>query len=474
MKCICVTTLPGLSSFACAVVLAAGIAPTASAAEERVSFSKDVQPILNKSCTACHKPAKKKGKLDLTTFAAVMAGGDTGKSVLPGNPKESPLVDQIAPHGDKPPAMPEKGDPLKPDEVAVIARWVEQGAKDDTPASALVKSGYAQPGPPPPAESPTYRVPPAIAAMALSPDGQTLAVAGRAEVLLIATDDREVKARLPLGSARITSVLFADDGKTLYAAGGTPGVFGHVVAWDVASREVRHNWRVSADTVFGLSVSPDGTLVAVGCADRTTRVIALDDGKEVLNVQAHTDWVFGTALSADGSQVLSTGRDKSLKLIPLAAGGQTTDVNEPEEPGTCVARSPTDGIAVVGSANGSSRIYRITDLKMRTEKQKDPNRVKEVERLSGPVNAIAFARDGTQFAVAATGEARVFKKNGDRSATLAGASGPVYAVAFSPDGTKVYTAGFDATVRVYEAKGGKLVGSFTPTPFGQLGPAASK
>src|SRR4051794_1834771 len=77
-----------------------------------VSFTKQVQPVLSQSCIACHKPEKKKGKLDLTTYAGVMAGGSEGKTVVPGKPAESALIEQIIPHGVDPPAMPEKGEKL--------------------------------------------------------------------------------------------------------------------------------------------------------------------------------------------------------------------------------------------------------------------------------------------------------------------------------------------------------------------------
>jgi WD40 repeat protein len=425
-----------------------------------------VQPVLNAGCVACHKPEKKKGKLDLTTYAGLSAGGENGRVVVPGRAKESGLVESIIPHGDEPPTMPEKGEPLAKADVDLIARWVEQGAKDDTPAAAAAaKAGYAQPGPTPPAEPPAYRVAPVIGAMAASPDGKLLAVAGRQEVLLLATDDWGLTARLPFAAPRITSVLFSADGSKLYAAGGAPGQFGHLQAWDVESRELRHNWRATNDTLFGLAVSPDGERASFGGADRSVRLLALADGKELLNAQGHTDWVFGTAFAENGSKLVTTGRDKALKLVYLPGGQPTIDVAEPQEPAGCLAVSPAGKVAVVGAANGEPRLYRVTDPVMRTEKQKDPNFVKGCEKVRGPVNAVAFSPDGEWFAAAGTNEAKVYRKTGDRTATLAGHAGPVYAVAFSPDGKRVYTAGFDAKVRVFEATGGKLVREVVPGPW---------
>jgi WD40 repeat protein len=221
---------------------------------------------------------------------------------------------------------------------------------------------------------------------------------------------------------------------------------------------------VSGDTLFGVSVSSDGSKAAFGCADRTLRLISLTDGKELLNLPAHTDWVFGTALSGDAMTLVTSSRDKAVKRIGMDLGGSPVivDIAEPEQPGTCVARNPAGDLAVVGSADGSTRIYRVLDLKPRTEKEKDPNRVRETEKVNGPANAITFSPDGQRFAVAGSGEVKVFGRDGNRIASLGGHDGPVYGIAFTPDAERIYTAGFDARIRLFEVKEGKLVREFAP------------
>jgi WD40 repeat protein len=415
----------------CVILLLAS--PAFAADDKPVSFARDVQPIFAKACVACHKPEKKKGKLDLTTYAAAMAGGEEGKAVVPGDPAKSSLIEQIVPHGGEKPAMPEKGEPLSAADVAVVRKWIEQGAKDDTPTGQQARAGYAQPGPPPPADPPAYKAAPVVNAIAMSPDGKMLAVAGRGEVLLLDPDTGDVKARLPIGSARVTSLAFSSDGATLVSAGGAPGEFGHLMAWDVESRKVLHNWRLSGDTLFGLTV--------------------------------HTDWVLATAFGRDGKALVTTGRDKALKVIDLATA-KAVDVNEPQDPFLCLARSPTEDVAVAGGATGEPRIFKVADLKMRTEKEKDPNRLKICEKVPSATHAVAFSPDGKLFAACGTPDAKVYTKDGSRVATLTGAAGPVYAVTFSPDGARVYTAGYDAKVRVYDGKTGKVVKEYVPAPFG--------
>src|SRR6267378_1875029 len=102
---------------------------TRAAADKPVSFYKDVTPIFKRSCTGCHHPGKLKGELDLTTYAAFKKGGKHGAAFKPSDPKESIIIEEI---GGKEPSMPKEGDPLTALEVAMIEKWIKDGAGDDT------------------------------------------------------------------------------------------------------------------------------------------------------------------------------------------------------------------------------------------------------------------------------------------------------------------------------------------------------
>ena len=154
------------------------------AQEKPVSFHKDVMPLLKRSCMGCHNPTKKKGELDMSTYATLKVGGESKTPFVPGDPKKSLIVTLISGHE---PEMPMKGDPLSEKEVAVIARWIHEGAVDDTPAP-----------PPEPVKRkpPVYSAPPVLSAVAYSPDDKLLAVSGYHEVLLHKADGSGLVARL--------------------------------------------------------------------------------------------------------------------------------------------------------------------------------------------------------------------------------------------------------------------------------------
>lgn len=102
--------------------------PAPAQDKKAVSFEKDVMPILKASCLSCHKADKKKGKLDMSTYATFMKGGDQGAPVMPGNPKKSILIEVVS---GKEPEMPEKGDPLTPAQIDILSRWIMEGAKQN-------------------------------------------------------------------------------------------------------------------------------------------------------------------------------------------------------------------------------------------------------------------------------------------------------------------------------------------------------
>jgi mono/diheme cytochrome c family protein len=97
-------------------------APPAPA--EPVDYLKEVRPILQERCYACHGALAQKGKLRVDSGADMLAAG----VVKPGRPDESELIVRVA-SSDEATRMPPEGLPLKPEQVAKLRAWVEQGAK---------------------------------------------------------------------------------------------------------------------------------------------------------------------------------------------------------------------------------------------------------------------------------------------------------------------------------------------------------
>src|SRR5438477_828211 len=363
-----------------------------------VSYYQEIVPILKRSCTGCHHPGKLKGELDLTTYALFQKGGKHGAAFKPGHADESRVIEEVS--GEEP-NMPKEGDPLSQEEVALFERWIKEGAKDDAPPGA---NSFKLSAPP------VYSVLPVISALALSPDGNMLAVSGYHEVVLHKGDGSEIIARLVGESPRIESLQFSPDGKLLAVSGGAQARFGEIQIWDVESRQEKHSYKVANDSVFGVSFSPDGERVAFGGADKTVRLIAVNDGKELMKFDNHSDWVLATTFTVDGKRLLSGSRDRAMKLINVANGQFIDDINKLLENVLCMARHPTQDLVAYGGDLGTPRIYRVAENQGRTAANNDVNLIREFERQPGAVCSIAYGPEGNSIAVGNTdGEARVYK-----------------------------------------------------------------
>ncbi|MEM9827078.1 MAG: DUF1549 domain-containing protein [Planctomycetota bacterium] len=369
-----------------------------------VSFHRDVEPIFARHCYSCHQGAKQAGEYRMTDFAAMRVGGETGlPAIVPGDAEESYLMEQIQivdGHAEMPD---EPFPPLAPEQIEIIRRWIQQGASDDSPPSPAPYSAE---------NLPEYFGNPAITSIALSPDGQSLAVAGRHEVLLIGTGDgegiRDLEAirHLVGRSPRINSVRFSPDGKRLGVAGGQPGVRGEFQIWDVASGGLRVSRDVTFDTLTGLTWSPDGKLIALGCNDKTLRAFESETGQQVVFQGAHEDWVRDTAFTADGKHLVSVARDMTCKLTEVDTERFVDNITS-ITPGalsgglSSVVAHPQRDEIVVGGADGIAKVYRVF-RKTQRRIGDDANLIRALPKLPGRITEVAITPDAKHLLAVAT------------------------------------------------------------------------
>ena len=86
-------------------------------------FETKIAPLFAKRCLECHDSRSKKGGLDLSRKVAALAGGETGKAIVPGKASASLLWESVE-SGE----MPEDGKELSAQEKLLIRKWIDDGA----------------------------------------------------------------------------------------------------------------------------------------------------------------------------------------------------------------------------------------------------------------------------------------------------------------------------------------------------------
>jgi hypothetical protein len=461
------------SFFACLAAVAGSALVCAQGQEkkeqpppDKVSYYRDVRPILMKNCQGCHQPAKAEGGVVLTSHAALFKKGDSDvPGIEPGQPAKSMIYTVMVASDGKPPKMPRNKDPLAEPDVSVVQRWIAQGAKNDSPPEGVAIDAD---------HPPIYEQPPVVTALAYSPTGIYLAVSSYHEILVHHADGSGIAARLIGISERIQSLAFSPDGKLLAATGGSPGRFGEVQIWDTGKWKLKLSVPVTFDTVYGASWSPDGTKVAFGCADNSLRAIEAATGKQVLFQGGHSDWVLGTVFSKDGSHLVSVSRDRSMKLTEVASERLIDNITS-ITPGAlkgglqAIDRHPSKDELLTGGADGIPKLYQMYRTKARKIGD-DFNLIRAYDSMPGRIFAVRFDADGTRFAVGSSssgiGEARVYRTdNAKVLSRLECVHTPIYGVTFAPDGSEVACAGFDGIVYINDPNTGLLRRQFWAAPL---------
>lgn len=242
-----------------------------------------------------------------------------------------------------------------------------------------------------------------VLALALSPDGNLLAVARKdGHTLLLDAESGELVCELPTNAPRSTEALAFDAAGRRLAAFRYDGYFhqsvGRVALFDVEQRTQISDCNVPSTGLGGLVF------------DRTRDRFLLATSGHVSAFAAE-----------DGAE---------LHRVAAPAGGAS------------VAVSPDGKSFATGHAGGLIALW-------------DPDRMESTAELPGHhgvVYALAFHPDGSRLASGARdGQISIWDmSDGTRVARLVGHTNYVYSLAFSPDGSRLVSGSGDGTLRLWD------------------------
>jgi hypothetical protein len=110
------------------VIQLAAFVPRSSADERGNFFEANVRPILSETCYRCHGGVKTSNDLRVDSRDALLKGGKSGPAIVPGNAAGSRLYQSVRRVPGLPAMPPSNEHALRPDQVAAVARWINDGA----------------------------------------------------------------------------------------------------------------------------------------------------------------------------------------------------------------------------------------------------------------------------------------------------------------------------------------------------------
>jgi WD40 repeat protein len=349
--------------------------------------------------------------------------------------------------------------------------------------------------------------------VAFTPDGKSLVSASDngevdlwdvARLAKIAT----VSPASTRASAPLAAVAVSPDGKTI-AFGSDPlqGSGPAVTLWSIATGQVTKTFKGTAGGLSSVAFSPDGKQLAAGSIDGTVRLWDLNfPSTPIGNFAGHRYPVEHITFSPDSKTLASASDDGSIGLWdtrgstlgglvnPSIATAFSPDgttlalsTNVDNRPVIALYRMPARTVTGLLPVNGISALAFSPDgktLAVASVKASDAVQLWDVatQKVTGTmqtgmstrINSMAFSPDGTMLAISGIQDQSMqvwsvagltmLKKFGITNLTQypAQLGGGAFTVAFSPDGKLLGVVGIDGVVRLYSVPGFSFAGHFRP------------
>jgi WD40 repeat protein/serine/threonine protein kinase len=297
--------------------------------------------------------------------------------------------------------------------------------------------------------------------VAFSPDGSLLASA---------SFDGKIKlwnGTPPAVRSRFETLTLRDHTAPVYGVAISPdqtriaggSVDRTVNIWDFRTGRLLHTLRGHAGVVTGVAFNHDGRLLATSSRDRTVRVWDATSGAE-LRVLDASEWMNRVRFSPDGRLIASVGRDWGYRVgIKLWRTADGQDV------GTSFLGSEGEIQSLAFSPDGSRLGARLPDSKDRVW---DVSTGQVFQTFDGPEKSgasLSFSPDGQWIVSARGGVAAIWDvKSGKsvRDLTIGDPSGTasINTVAFHPDGKRLAAGMRDGSIVMCDARNGRQLRSY--------------
>ncbi len=388
------------SPFLSLVFLVVGTFPLEAQGTGAVAFE-DLKAMFKKHCLTCHNGERPRGGLDMTTKAAILAGSDSGVSLVAGKPDES-LLFKLAAHLEAP-HMPPNAPKMPDRDLEQIKNWILLGMperKDLAKLDPKLVASLSKPSAilPAPAEGSAMaaggsdgpgrasgaarngakaasavgssaqdtarvqRVAPTSLAFSQALGGYLRPVKGGAGVV----DEQGALLKiLPFPEKEITKIRVGAEGALVLLAGGEGAQTGRVELINAADGTKRFATADELDTVLAadLAIEPQASgasprgLVALSGPSKVVKVFSLGDGKLVHAMKKHIDWVLDLRFGPDGLLLASADRSGTILLTEAAGGAEVHVLRGHQGAVPTIAWKRDGNVLVSGGADGKIRMW---------------------------------------------------------------------------------------------------------------------
>lgn len=455
-----------------AAPMAEGEAMAAAATPQapEVNFADHIKPIFQQRCMRCHNDDARKSGLSLSTIATVLEGGSSGPVVQAGQPDASRLFRLIS--GQEEPKMPPSGDPLSPEELELVKKWIALGAPADANAKVMASSSSESQeseqifvaakmdGPPPIPETdlPEPRVLEqrgvVARAIATSPTAPLAAVGSYKQVLIYNLDSLELMGALPFDEGDIFTLSFSVNGELLVAGGGEEGNSGCAVVWNMRTGERLGKFAEGYDTVLAADISPDHRLLAVGGPNMKVRVYSTADGAELYKLDPHTDWIYAVKFSPDGELLATADRAGGLYLWQATTGRLAENLRGHEGAINALSYSADSAVLATAGDDGTVRLWDTWKY----------SQIRSFNAHKGGVLDVAFAQNGELVSTGVDGATKRWAQDGSELAKYEGLPDWGYQTAFGASDKFVLAGTWTGEVAVWNRDTGERATSFSTNP----------
>lgn len=177
-------------------------------------------------------------------------------------------------------------------------------------------------------------------------------------------------------SDRVTALDWSQDGQHLVVGSGAPSRFGELKLIRVADGGIAKDWgQVHSDSILVAKLSPDGTTVATGAADKLIRLHRVDADVPPRTFEGHTHHVLGVTWHDDGHWIASASADNTIKVWDVETGSATRTIPGFGKEVTALAFVGRTNQLVSSSADKQVRVH-------------DASNGGQVKVIGGPAEAV--------------------------------------------------------------------------------------